>query len=84
MLKSDMTILHKNLLFVLGMLAVLGFFLAISGDRAHQIPDDEDHVWISDILICQECHIPEDKMLITENHPPKFECFKCHKRKKES
>jgi hypothetical protein len=79
-----MTMTHKNLLFVLAILAVFGFFWAISGERMHQIPPDEDHIAVTDIAVCKGCHIPEGEILVSENHPPKFECFKCHKRKRSS
>ncbi len=78
-----MTMTHKNLLFVLGVLAVFGFFWAISGEKMHQIPIDDDHIKVIDIAVCKECHIPEGETLVTAEHPPKFECFKCHKRSRK-
>ncbi|MBI4826531.1 MAG: hypothetical protein HY807_08965 [Nitrospirae bacterium] len=77
-----MTKAQKNILFVLGMLAVFGFFYAISGDRAHQMPPDENHIAVTDVELCKGCHMPEGRTMVSEKHPPKFECLKCHKIKR--
>lgn len=79
-----MTGAHKNIIFVIGMLAVLGLFIAISGDRAHQMPSDENHISVTDVELCKACHIQEGMTMVSEKHPPKFECLKCHKIKKGS
>lgn len=75
---------QKNIIFVLGMLAVLGIFIAISGDRAHQMPADENHISVTDVEMCKGCHISEGMTMVSEKHPPKFECLKCHKIKRAS
>jgi hypothetical protein len=77
-----MTMMQKNLIFVLFILAVFGFFWAISGDRAHQMPPDDDHIGVVETAVCKGCHIPEGETVVSEAHPPKFECLKCHRIKR--
>ncbi|MBI4843188.1 MAG: hypothetical protein HY809_02535 [Nitrospirae bacterium] len=79
-----MTTGRKNILFIFAMLAVFGFFWAISGERAHQMPADDNHIFVTDTALCKGCHIPAGSNVVSEKHPPKFECLKCHKAKRAS
>ncbi len=65
-------------LFVLVIVLVLYF---ISEKNYPQLPGDDIHkaVNIGNSAACMECHGPGKKAALKENHPPKFECFKCHK-----
>jgi hypothetical protein len=71
----------KNIIFVVFMITVLLLLLTISGKKFPPIPDDPDHLSVITIEACQECHNPDGKNPLMDSHPPKFECFKCHKPK---
>jgi len=72
----------KNIIFIVFMIAVLLLLLTISGKKFPHIPDDADHLSIADTEVCMGCHGPGEESPMMDSHPPKFECFKCHKHKK--
>ena len=45
------------------------------------LPGDKVHS-ITEISECSTCHGPGKQYQLKPSHPPKFECFKCHKLKK--
>lgn len=74
--------MKSNIIFVIFVLAVLGFLYSISGKKNPQIPADPAHKDITEISVCISCHSRGAKSPMKSTHPPKFECFKCHKHKK--
>lgn len=64
------------------MLVVLGFLFSISGKKYPQMPADENHLGKTDLSACTECHGPGKILPQKPEHPPKSECFKCHKQKR--
>jgi len=68
--------------FVIFVLAVLGFLFLISGKRYPQIPADARHRAVTENTACMGCHGPDKEDKLKETHPPKYECFKCHKVKR--
>jgi hypothetical protein len=71
----------KNILgFIIFILVVVGFLVFFSGEDFPLIPQDSLHSGINDVTGCTECHAEEKKHPLKESHPPKYECFKCHKR----
>ena len=76
MLKSSM---KKNIIFVIFMIAVLLLLITISGKKFPPLPGDADHLSIDDTEVCIGCHGPGESSPMKDSHPPKFECFKCHK-----
>jgi hypothetical protein len=71
--------MKKNIMFLFTILGILLILFAVSRKEFTPIPDDPDHTSISDISSCNECHGPEGEHPMKESHPPKYECFKCHK-----
>lgn len=73
----------KNTLgFIIFVLAVLGFLFTISGKRYARVPDNTSHKTITDATACMGCHGAGREAPLKETHPPKYECFKCHKVKR--
>lgn len=74
--------MKSTLGFIVFVLVVVGLLFSISGKRYPQIPDDADHRAATNTTACMECHGPSQKHQMKTTHPPKYECFKCHKPKK--
>jgi nitrate reductase cytochrome c-type subunit len=68
--------------FILFVIIIVGALYVLSGNDYPHIPADADHIEITDKEICLECHGPESENKLKESHPPKYECFKCHKPEK--
>ncbi|HAM52651.1 MAG TPA: hypothetical protein DCP92_18860 [Nitrospiraceae bacterium] len=75
--------MKNTLIFVVFVLLVLGLLFLISGTRSPKIPDDALHRTISDKTACLECHGPGKEAALKKNHPPKDQCFICHKVKRK-
>jgi hypothetical protein len=78
----EFTEMKSTLAFIIFVLAVVLMLYSISGKRYPRIPGDETHkdLEIGNNSICLECHGPGKKAALPQNHPPKFECSKCHKK----
>jgi len=74
--------LKNTLIFVVFVLVVLGFLYAISGTRAPRIPEDANHSEFSNETLCLGCHGLTGVAPRKPDHPPKDECLKCHKVKR--
>jgi cytochrome c553 len=74
--------MKNNIIFVLFILVVVGFFFSISGKKYPQIPANEAHQEITEITACMKCHGPDGVNPRKPSHPPKDDCFKCHKKKR--
>ncbi len=74
--------MKNTLMFVAFVLVVLALLFAISGQRVQPpvIPDDDVHRGVSDVSVCVGCHGLGKKNSVRKAHPPKSECFECHKR----
>ncbi len=79
MVKSGM---RNNIIFAVFILAVIGFLFSISGKKYPQIPANESHLGITEVAACMQCHGPAGVMPRKPAHPPKDDCFKCHKKKR--
>ncbi|MBI5848419.1 MAG: hypothetical protein HZB31_10825 [Nitrospirae bacterium] len=75
--------MKSTLIFMVFVLAVLGFLYAVSGKQYSQMPADANHLGVTDIAACQECHDAGKQYARKPAHPPKFECLKCHKQKQQ-
>lgn len=77
--------MKNTLIFIVFVLVVLGFLYAVSGKRVPPplIPEDTVHGGKSEPSACLECHGPGMVSPMKAKHPPKQECFKCHRTKKE-
>jgi hypothetical protein len=67
--------------FIIFVLIIVLVLYVISGKRYPQVPGDDFHkaVEVSNSTVCMECHGQSKKAALKETHPPKFECFRCHK-----
>ncbi len=76
--------MKNTLIFIVFVLVVLGLLYAISGKRVPPplIPADAVHSGPADPPACLECHGPGKEAPRKAKHPPKQECFKCHKAAK--
>jgi len=68
--------------FVAFVLVVLGFLYAISGTRSPRIPEDANHAVFNNEALCLRCHRLTGEAPRKPDHPPKDECLKCHKVKR--
>ncbi len=73
--------MKNTLLFIVFVLLVLGLLFAISGKRVPPplIPADTIHQAVHDSKTCMDCHGFGKVAPMKQSHPPKYECFKCHK-----
>jgi hypothetical protein len=74
--------MKSTVIFIVFVLTVLGFLYAISGKKYPQMPADANHIGVTDTTLCMSCHGPGKQYAQKATHPPKFECFKCHKQKR--
>jgi len=65
--------------FIVFVLLVIGVLYFLSGGEYSKIPLDADHAGITDTAVCMQCHGPQGKNAMKDSHPPKYECFKCHR-----
>ncbi|MBI5694854.1 MAG: hypothetical protein HZC51_03800 [Nitrospirae bacterium] len=72
----------KDLLFIAGILAVLGFlyYLSISGKGVPPIPADATHASVTAEADCLGCHGEGMRHPRKVQHPLKDQCFECHAR----
>ncbi|MEK6698569.1 MAG: hypothetical protein AABZ10_05930 [Nitrospirota bacterium] len=59
-------------------IAVL-FFISSTGKKAPSIPLDKMHHTITIQEGCVTCHAPGKQAPLKDTHPPKEQCFICHK-----
>jgi hypothetical protein len=74
--------MRNTLIFVVFVLIVLALLYAISGKRVPPplIPADGLHAEAGgNTSVCMGCHGPGKDAALKAKHPPKYECFKCHK-----
>ncbi|MGO9614492.1 MAG: cytochrome c3 family protein [Dissulfurispiraceae bacterium] len=74
--------MKNTLFFIIFVLAIISILYFISGKKYPQIPSDAIHSGIKVESMCNECHGPQGKFPKKPQHPPKDECFKCHKIKR--
>jgi len=74
--------MKNTLMFLAFVLIVLGLLLVVSGKRVPPplIPADSTHIGAGDnVTACTGCHGPGKEAQLKAKHPPKYDCFKCHK-----
>ncbi len=74
-----------KLSFIIFVVAVLGLllFYTFTGKEYPPIPSDDFHRGVTAEAGCMGCHGPGKKYAMKKTHPPKFECFKCHKPRQQ-
>ena len=73
----------RDLLFAVGILAVVGllYYLSATGKKPPAIPPDPQHVEAKTVDDCKGCHAEGKVMPLKKEHPPKDQCFECHRIK---
>ncbi|HEX9021148.1 MAG TPA: hypothetical protein VF903_07795 [Nitrospirota bacterium] len=75
--------MKKNFVFPVVAAAVLtALFFLSTRTKVPFIPSDELHQGATTPAACGECHAPEKRAPLKANHPPKEQCFICHRVKK--
>ena len=72
--------MKNTIMFVVFVLVVVGFLYAISEKKYPQMPADANHLGMTEIAVCLECHGPGKIYPQKPAHPPKSECLACHKQ----
>ncbi|SDP17494.1 hypothetical protein [Desulforhopalus singaporensis] len=77
-----------NTLFVLFLAGLLLVLFNAPEETTSHLPHDPNHEQFHAIASkkeaeknCGACHDPDGQAPLPENHPPKFRCLFCHKRK---
>ncbi|MBC8414736.1 MAG: hypothetical protein ISR96_08190 [Nitrospira sp.] len=71
----------KGIAYFLLILTVPLTLYLISGDKVIYYPPDEQHLEAQEELACLGCHGDDEAYPRLDKHPPKDECFICHKPK---
>ncbi|MGO9377782.1 MAG: hypothetical protein ACLP29_04415 [Dissulfurispiraceae bacterium] len=71
--------MKNTLFFLIFVLVIVGILYSLSGKKYPQMPSDPVHRGATEESMCNECHGPQGKFPRKPEHPPKDECFKCHK-----
>lgn len=66
------------LLAAAAIVAVL-FVVSSRGKKAPYIPKDAPHHTLTSQEECVPCHAPGKQSPLNPTHPPKEQCFECHK-----
>jgi hypothetical protein len=72
--------MKKSIVFAAVVLFVIALLYMLSRKEFAQIPADEKHINITEKMKCLECHAPGGEIPLKKEHPPKDQCFECHKR----
>ena len=71
--------MKKNMLFIVIVILVISVLYVFSTKKISPVPFDEKHAGITEEKKCFDCHASDKETPLSKKHPPKFECFKCHK-----
>jgi len=74
--------MKNTLLFAAFAALVLVILLALPRDKTPALPGDDAHGLISDKAACLSCHGPGQYAERKHTHPPKDQCFICHKNRR--
>ncbi len=76
-----------NIFFIAGCAALLLFLLYAPPETTALLPHDQNHERFMTMgkkeaeQFCESCHAPGKEAPLPDNHPPKYRCLFCHKRK---
>ena len=76
-----------NGLFVIICAAIFLFLWNAPEETTAMLPTDENHARFMTMekkeaeKLCEECHTPSGDVPLSKDHPPKYRCLFCHKRK---
>jgi hypothetical protein len=76
-----MTIRRADWAFLLAVAVVvlLVSFLPSPRDRNPPIPADQDHRALTQETVCSTCHAPGRSQPLSNRHPKRQDCFRCHR-----
>ncbi len=72
--------MKNTVIFGLLVIAVIAFLFLLPRKEVPLIPNDQRHAEVTEKEGCLECHGKGRPEHLKEGHPPKFACFKCHRR----
>ena len=75
--------MRKSFIFIAVILTVVTLLYMLSRKEFAQIPFDSKHMNITDKKLCLDCHAPDKAFPLKKSHPPKDQCFECHKMAKK-
>ncbi len=67
------------LILVVGAIIAVLFFISSVAKKAPDIPRDKIHRSLTAQEECLTCHAPGKQAPLKDAHPPKEQCFICHK-----
>jgi hypothetical protein len=67
------------LILAAGIIVAILFIILSKGKKAPNIPVDTIHLPITMQEDCVSCHAPGKQAPLKDTHPPKEQCFTCHK-----
>ncbi|UCG78271.1 MAG: hypothetical protein JSV21_00065 [Nitrospirota bacterium] len=76
--------MKNNIIFAAFIVLVVLLLLLLSGTKSPQIPKDTLHIDIQEEAECLPCHAEGAINARKETHPPKDQCFLCHKRARKA
>jgi cbb3-type cytochrome oxidase cytochrome c subunit len=68
-----------SLIVAAGAIVAVLFFVSSRGKKAPYIPVDQIHHTVTIQEGCTACHAPGKQSPLKDTHPPKEQCFTCHK-----
>jgi uncharacterized paraquat-inducible protein A len=76
-----MTIRRADWGFILAVLLVVGLvsLLPSPRDRNPPIPGDQDHRGVTSEKACLVCHAAGQSRPVSDRHPKRQDCFRCHR-----
>jgi hypothetical protein len=75
--------MRNNIFFVAIVLFIATLLYTLSRKEFLPIPADEQHIRINVKEKCLECHDRDRIAPLKKEHPPKDQCFECHKLAKK-
>ncbi|MBI5056170.1 MAG: hypothetical protein HZB61_06110 [Nitrospirae bacterium] len=75
--------MRKNASFIAIFFFVAVLLYMLSRKEFAPIPADERHVSVTAKERCLDCHAKDKEAPLKKEHPPKDQCFECHKRAKK-
>jgi len=71
--------MKKNILYLALILIVPITLYFLSLETVIPTPSDDNHMGLTEENECFECHGDDKDYPRKKDHPPKDQCFKCHK-----
>ena len=68
----------KNIIFAVAVISIVTLLYILSTETVVPIPQDDNHVNITEEAACFDCHGENQEFARKKDHPPKDRCFKCH------